>query len=65
VIFKCFRCLRVGHSASQCPNKRTMIARVDGEVETESESDDDQMLILEDVCNDDVERVSLLWLGVL
>ena len=35
---KCFCCLGVGHIASQCPNKRSMIARVDGEVETESES---------------------------
>jgi hypothetical protein len=52
---KCFHCLGVGHIASQCPNKRTMIARVDGEVETESEGDDDQMPILEDVCDDDVE----------
>ena len=34
---KCFHCLGVGHIASQCPNKRTMIARIDGEVETESE----------------------------
>jgi hypothetical protein len=32
-----------------------MIARVDGEVETKSEGDDDQMPILEDVCDDDVE----------
>ena len=38
---KCFHCLRVGHIAPQCPNKRTMITHVDGEVETESEGDDD------------------------
>jgi hypothetical protein len=41
--------------ASQCPNKRTRIARVDGELETESEGDDDQIQILEDVCDDDVK----------
>jgi len=38
---KCFHCLGVGHIASQCPNKRTMIACVNGEVETKSEGDDD------------------------
>jgi hypothetical protein len=32
-----------------------MIVRVDGEVETESEGDDDQMPLLEDVYEDDVE----------
>lgn len=39
----CFRCLGVGQIASQCPNKKTMIARVDGKEETKSEGDDDQM----------------------
>ena len=52
---KCFRCLGVGHIALQYPNKRTMIARIDGEVETESEGDDDQIPSLEDACDDNVE----------
>ena len=51
----CFRCLGVGHIASQGPNKRTIIECVDGKVETESEGDDDQILSLKDACNDDVE----------
>ena len=45
----------VGHIASQCPNKRTMITHVDGEVEVESEGDDDQIPSLEDACDNDVE----------
>ena len=52
---KCFCCLGVGHIASQCPNKRTMIARIDEEVEIESEGDDDQIPSLEDACDDNVE----------
>ena len=52
---KCFRYLGVGHIASQCPNKRTMIARIDGEVKTESEGDDDQIPSLKDASNDNVE----------
>jgi hypothetical protein len=50
-----FSCLEVGHIALQYLNKRIMIARVDREVEIESNNDDDQMPILEDVCDDDVE----------
>ncbi|KAH9649250.1 hypothetical protein KPL70_025911 [Citrus sinensis] len=37
-----------GHIASQCRNKRAMILRDDGDVETESESDDDPMPPLKD-----------------
>ena len=47
--------MRVGHIASQCLNKRTMIARVDGEVETKNEGNDDQMPLPENACDDDVE----------
>ncbi|KAH9705002.1 Endonuclease [Citrus sinensis] len=51
---KCFKYLGTGHIASQCPNKRVMILRDDGDVETESELDDDPMPPLEDA-NDGVE----------
>jgi len=45
-----------------------MIARVDGEVETESEGDDDQMPPPEDAWDNDVEysvEGESLWLGML
>ncbi|KAH9769547.1 hypothetical protein KPL71_012041 [Citrus sinensis] len=51
---KCFKYLGTCHIASQCPNKRVMILRDDGDVETESKSDDDPMPPLEDA-NDGVE----------
>ena len=51
---KYFKCLGVGHIASQCPNKRTMLLRDNREVESELESDCDSMPSLED-CEDGVK----------
>ena len=45
---KCFKCLGKGHIASQCPNRRVMLTRDNGEVESESE----EMLPLVD-CSDE------------
>ncbi|XP_016733014.1 uncharacterized protein [Gossypium hirsutum] len=36
---KCFKCLGRGHIASHCPNRRTMVLRADGEIETEDEEE--------------------------
>ncbi|RDX91900.1 hypothetical protein CR513_26043, partial [Mucuna pruriens] len=47
---KCFKFQEVKHIASQCPNKRAMIMMDNGEVESESSSDD-EMPPLED-CGD-------------
>ncbi|RDY08617.1 hypothetical protein CR513_07132, partial [Mucuna pruriens] len=33
---KCFKCIRKGRIASQCPNRRVMIVKDDGEIESES-----------------------------
>uniref|UniRef100_A0A2N9FJK7 CCHC-type domain-containing protein n=1 Tax=Fagus sylvatica TaxID=28930 RepID=A0A2N9FJK7_FAGSY len=50
---KCFKCLGSGHIASQCPNRRVMIMRDNGEVMTESEDDNDGMPELVDASDDD------------
>jgi hypothetical protein len=52
---KCFKCLGSGHIASQCPNRRVMIMRNNGEVMTEyeNEADSDGMPELVDASYDD------------
>ena len=35
---KCFKCLGRGHIASQCPTKKTMLLKEDGEIISESYS---------------------------
>ncbi|KAL5758490.1 hypothetical protein ACOSP7_021101 [Xanthoceras sorbifolium] len=46
---KFFKCLGAGHIASQCPNKRVMVLKDDGGIESEGESDGESMPPLEDV----------------
>jgi len=33
---KCFKCLGRGHIASECPTRRTMLVKEDGEITSES-----------------------------
>ena len=49
----CFMCLGSGHIVSQCLNKRVMIMRDNGKVETTSEGDSDDMPPLEDISDND------------
>ena len=51
----CFKCQGKGHIASQCPKKRVMVMRDNGEIETDNELDCDSMPSLKDA--DDEEYV--------
>ncbi|KAL4386067.1 hypothetical protein GQ457_09G019440 [Hibiscus cannabinus] len=46
---KCFKCLGRGHIASQCPNRHTMVIRESGEIETDSEKEEEDDTIEEEV----------------
>ncbi|GFS39345.1 hypothetical protein Acr_00g0062420 [Actinidia rufa] len=52
---KCFKCQGRGHIASQCPNKRVMVIRENGEFECEDEPNCDEMPPLEDTSMGDEE----------
>ena len=45
----CFKCQGSGHIASQCPNKRVMVMRDNGDIGTDNELGCDSMPSLEDV----------------
>ena len=49
----CFKYQARGHIASHCPNKRIMVKRDNGEIETDNELDCDSMQSLKDA--NDVE----------
>ncbi|KAL4376552.1 hypothetical protein GQ457_02G026320 [Hibiscus cannabinus] len=50
---QCFKCLGRGHVASQCPNRRTMLLRDNGEIESDHEDDVQDPIQVEDDEDDD------------
>ncbi|XP_039039058.1 uncharacterized protein LOC120176790 [Hibiscus syriacus] len=50
---QCIKCLGRGHVVSQCPNRKTMLMRVDGDIESESKDDEQETPLAEDDEDDD------------
>ncbi|XP_062087666.1 uncharacterized protein LOC133794454, partial [Humulus lupulus] len=50
---RCFKCQGRGHIASQCPNKRVMVIRESGEIDSEDEDDLADMPPLEDASDNE------------
>ena len=50
---KCFKCQGRGHIASQCPNRRVMVMRDNGEIETDDEDDLKSMSPLDDASEEE------------
>ena len=59
---KCFKCQGRGHIASHCPNKRAMVLRDNGEIETDEDSHNDSMPSLEDADDGDMLSKEICWL---
>ena len=57
-----FKCQGMGHIESQCPNKRVMVMRDNGEIETDHESDCDSMPSLEDADDEEYTAKENCWL---
>ena len=53
---KCFKFQGRGHTASQCPNERVMIAKDNGEIESNGEDDTESMPPLEEFSDFEVEE---------
>ncbi|XP_052478585.1 uncharacterized protein LOC128034050 [Gossypium raimondii] len=45
---KCFKCQGRGHIASQCPNRRVMVVRSNGEIESEDEQEEEPEIPMEE-----------------
>ncbi|KAL4333051.1 hypothetical protein GQ457_07G005030 [Hibiscus cannabinus] len=50
---QCFKCLGRGHIASQCPNRHAMVIRESGEIEIDSEKEEDDTI--EEEVNENVD----------